>query len=45
MELRHLDEERAVSPIIMFCRLHDPSREIVLLLDLIRELYAEKTEG
>jgi LysR family transcriptional regulator, benzoate and cis,cis-muconate-responsive activator of ben and cat genes len=42
---RRLDEERAVSPIIMFCRLHDPSREIVLLLDLIRELYAETTEG
>jgi DNA-binding transcriptional LysR family regulator len=39
---RRLDEERAVSPIIMFCRLHDSSREIVMLLDLIRGLYAEK---
>lgn len=39
---RRLDEELAVSPIIMFCRLHDSSREIVMLLDLIRELYAKK---
>jgi DNA-binding transcriptional LysR family regulator len=39
---RRLDEERAVSPIIMFCRSHDSSREIVMLLDLIRELYAKK---
>ena len=39
---RRLDEERAVSPIIMFCRSHDSSREIMLLLDLIRGLYAEK---
>jgi DNA-binding transcriptional LysR family regulator len=39
---RRLDEERAVSPIIMFCRLHDSSREIVVLLELIRELYARR---
>ena len=39
---RRIDDERAVSPIIMFCRLHDSSREVVMLLGLIRELYARK---
>lgn len=37
---RRLNEERAVSPIIMSCRQHDSSREITSLLDLIREQYA-----
>jgi len=36
---RGLDEPRATSPIIMACRLHDSSREIIAILDLIRELY------
>lgn len=39
---RQLDEERAVSPIIMFCRSHDSSLESVMLLDLVRELYTTK---
>lgn len=39
---RYLDEERAVSPVVMLCRRHDSSREITMLLDLIRELYVGK---
>lgn len=36
---RPLDEEGAVSPIIMSCRKDDQSPEIARLLDLIREMY------
>lgn len=42
---RRLDEEGAVSPIIMLRRPYDTSREIVMLLDLIREIYAKKNDG
>jgi hypothetical protein len=34
-----LDEDAAVSPIFMLCRKDDASREIVLVLELIRDLY------
>lgn len=36
---RSLDEEGAVSPIIMSCRKDDRSPEIARLLDLVRDLY------
>jgi DNA-binding transcriptional LysR family regulator len=38
---RRLNEENAFSPIIMFYRQHDSSRELTSLLDLIREQYAK----
>ena len=40
---RQLDEEKAVSPIIMSSRKGDKSPEIALILRLIREMY--RTEG
>lgn len=38
---RALEDEQAVSPVIMSYRVYDESREIALLLELIRDLYRD----
>jgi DNA-binding transcriptional LysR family regulator len=42
---RALDEEEAVSPIIMSCRRSDRSPDIALVMKLIREIYREEGIG
>jgi LysR family transcriptional regulator, benzoate and cis,cis-muconate-responsive activator of ben and cat genes len=36
---RDLDEAKAITPVVMCHRMHDSSRETIVLLQLIRELY------
>jgi DNA-binding transcriptional LysR family regulator len=42
VEYRQLDEEKAISPIIMSTRKNDQSPEIALILRLIREMYRKE---
>lgn len=42
---RNLDESQAISPIIMYARMHDSSPQVVSILECIRDLYRQAQTG